>query len=165
MPPTKSIICFFVILAPCFVLGIQKEKNASCASDFRSIGGQSLFPFHYEGNASDSFSPAKNLLVDLASDNYHTIDKLQSTITQSIRSTTKKKKEDRRKLARADSKTKIKKAHVKIVVYDKIKGYLNWMQDWFIQAARERCSTVCTVTEDKNEVSHVLRQLNKWPAC
>lgn len=160
MPLTKCIICLFAILAPYFVLGIPKEMNASCAGDFRSVGGQNLLPYHDEENASGSFSTAKDLPVDLASDNYHTIDKLQSTIMQSMRSTTK----GGRKLVRADSKTKLKKAHVKIVVYDKIKGYLNWMQDWFIQAARERCSTVCSVTEDKNQVSHVLRLLNRWPA-
>jgi hypothetical protein len=33
------------------------------------------------------------------------------------------------------------KKEVTIVVYDKIKGYLNWLQDWFRAAALEKCNT------------------------
>lgn len=33
------------------------------------------------------------------------------------------------------------KKEVKIVVYDKIKGYLNWLQDWFREAAANNCNT------------------------
>jgi hypothetical protein len=42
---------------------------------------------------------------------------------------------------------------VTIVVHDKIRGYLNWMQDWFVSAARNKCSTTCIVSEDKRDVS------------
>ena len=34
-----------------------------------------------------------------------------------------------------------------------VRGYLNWMQDWFLLAAREKCRTVCIVSENKAEVS------------
>lgn len=51
----------------------------------------------------------------------------------------------------SDGKIK-QKTSVKIVVYDKIKGYLNWMQDWFILAAKQRCNTICTLTDDRKEV-------------
>ena len=51
----------------------------------------------------------------------------------------------------SDSKRK-EKISVKIVVYDKIKGYLNWMQDWFHLAAEQRCNTICTFTDNINEV-------------
>ena len=47
------------------------------------------------------------------------------------------------------NKTSDAKDEVKIVVYDKVRGYLNWMQDWFQESARERCSTRCTITENK----------------
>ena len=47
------------------------------------------------------------------------------------------------------------KAVVKIVIYDPITGYLNWMQDWFLKAAREDCSTTCIVTDDASQVSHI----------
>lgn len=36
---------------------------------------------------------------------------------------------------------------VTIVVYDKIKGYLNWLQDWFRQAALDNCNTKCILKE------------------
>lgn len=52
----------------------------------------------------------------------------------------------------SDGKIK-QKTSVKIVVYDKIKGYLNWMQDWFILAAKQRCNTICTLTDDVKEVT------------
>ena len=41
---------------------------------------------------------------------------------------------------------------VTVVLFDKIKGYLNWMQDWFLLAARENCSTTCIVTASKINV-------------
>ena len=37
---------------------------------------------------------------------------------------------------------------VKIVAYDPIRGYLNWMQPWFREAARTQCSTECIISED-----------------
>ena len=33
------------------------------------------------------------------------------------------------------------KKEVKIVVYDNIKGFLNWHFDWFQQAALDKCKT------------------------
>ena len=45
-----------------------------------------------------------------------------------------------------------KKEVITVVLFDKIKGYLNWMQDWFLLAARENCSTTCIVTENKKYV-------------
>jgi hypothetical protein len=47
------------------------------------------------------------------------------------------------------------KTVVKIVVYDPITGYLNWMQDWFLKAAREDCPTTCIVTDDASQVSYI----------
>jgi hypothetical protein len=41
----------------------------------------------------------------------------------------------------------------KVVVYDQIKGYLNWLQDWFKKAALEQCETRNTLTEDKSQIS------------
>lgn len=39
---------------------------------------------------------------------------------------------------------------VRIVVHDRIRGYLNWMQEWFQEAAKTRCSTRCLISEDKS---------------
>jgi Fucosyltransferase, N-terminal len=36
---------------------------------------------------------------------------------------------------------------VRVVVYDKIRGYLNWLQPWFIEAASTQCSTRCILSE------------------
>jgi hypothetical protein len=47
---------------------------------------------------------------------------------------------------------KSNKSIVTIVVYDKIRGYLNWMQDWFILAAKEKCSTTCVLSEERRDV-------------
>jgi hypothetical protein len=47
------------------------------------------------------------------------------------------------------------KTVIKIVVYDPITGYLNWMQDWFLKAAREDCPTTCIVTDDASQVSYI----------
>ncbi len=33
------------------------------------------------------------------------------------------------------------KTNVNIVVFDRVKGYLNWFQDWFREAAINHCST------------------------
>ena len=35
-----------------------------------------------------------------------------------------------------------------IYVHDKIKGYMNWQQPWFVRAARDKCPlTKCVMTE------------------
>lgn len=47
-----------------------------------------------------------------------------------------------------------KRPYVTILVYDKIRGYLNWMQDWFRNAALKKCSTKCYLTENKDEVCY-----------
>jgi|MDTB01.2.fsa_nt_gb hypothetical protein len=44
------------------------------------------------------------------------------------------------------------KAMVKIVVHDRIRGFLNWLQPWFVEAARNQCSTRCVLTEDKGQM-------------
>ena len=41
---------------------------------------------------------------------------------------------------------------VTIVVWDKVRGYVNWLQDWFIKAAAENCNTRCIISERKGEV-------------
>jgi hypothetical protein len=42
---------------------------------------------------------------------------------------------------------------VKIVAYDRIRGFLNWLQEWFVEAARKDCpTTTCIITEDKKQV-------------
>mmetsp|Transcript_15079 Transcript_15079/g.14467 ORF Transcript_15079/g.14467 Transcript_15079/m.14467 type:complete len:263 (-) Transcript_15079:73-861(-) len=57
--------------------------------------------------------------------------------------------------SRADSEMvkQFNKTIVTIVVYDKIRGYLNWMQDWFILAAKEKCSTTCVLTEERRYIA------------
>ena len=49
------------------------------------------------------------------------------------------------------------KRTIKLVIYDKIRGYLNWQQDWFIQAAKDECSNdySCELSEDQSDVSGV----------
>jgi len=37
---------------------------------------------------------------------------------------------------------------VRIVVHDRIRGYLNWMQEWFQEASKMQCSTRCLISED-----------------
>ena len=56
---------------------------------------------------------------------------------------------DRRLLSTSGTEKEV----VTIVIYDNIKGYLNWMQDWFLQAAKEKCSTICIVSDKKGDVS------------
>ena len=45
------------------------------------------------------------------------------------------------------------KQDINIVVYDSIKGYLNWAQDWFTNAALEKCSTRCRLIDDKSQIA------------
>ena len=43
---------------------------------------------------------------------------------------------------------------VVIYVHDKIKGYMNWQQPWFIRAARDQCpNTQCVMTESPSALS------------
>lgn len=49
--------------------------------------------------------------------------------------------------------TKCAKMRVEIVVLDKIRGYLNWMNEWFREAAERDCSTACTISESKENLS------------
>ena len=42
---------------------------------------------------------------------------------------------------------------IKIVVYDNIVGYLNWIQDWFIKHAATKCpNSVCNLSRDKSSI-------------
>lgn len=41
---------------------------------------------------------------------------------------------------------------VQVLIYDRIKGFLNWMQPWFAEAAIRRCNTRCVLTDQKGEV-------------
>ena len=45
-----------------------------------------------------------------------------------------------------ETRSLMAKKVVTIVVYDKIKGYLNWLQDWFRLAALEKCNTRYNLT-------------------
>lgn len=38
---------------------------------------------------------------------------------------------------------------VRLLLYDKTKGYLNWFMEWFVTAARDKCSVTCILTEDR----------------
>ena len=49
-------------------------------------------------------------------------------------------------LNRFNKTTDGSKDEVRIVVYDKVRGYMNWMQEWFQESARDRCSTKCTIS-------------------
>eukprot|EP01036_Dinobryon_divergens_P022220 gene22220-30461_t len=40
----------------------------------------------------------------------------------------------------------------KIVVRDNIRGYLNWMQEWFQATAKSKCSKTVTITENQGEL-------------
>eukprot|EP01036_Dinobryon_divergens_P006107 gene6107-8099_t len=42
---------------------------------------------------------------------------------------------------------------IRIVMFDKIKGYLNWHQDWFKEAAEARCTTKCILLDERSDVS------------
>ena len=142
----KSFIFVLAVLAPFFASAITEEGNKSLPYTLTLSVADSN---HYEGRVIDK----KDLLVDIASD-YDTVTaKQQLTITQSKPPTPRLI--DRRKLVNTDSSKADKKPQVKILVYDKINGYLNWMQPWFVKAAKERCSTICTVTENKNQVRHL----------
>ena len=44
------------------------------------------------------------------------------------------------------------KPMVKIVVHDRIRGFLNWLQPWFVEAAKTQCPTKCILTEDKSQM-------------
>ena len=41
---------------------------------------------------------------------------------------------------------------VKLVIYDRVAGYLNWLQDWFIDSARDNCSTICLISQKKTDI-------------
>jgi hypothetical protein len=47
------------------------------------------------------------------------------------------------------------KKTVTILIWDSIKGYLNWQQDWFKEAALTQCSTRCMLIDDKKRVNDV----------
>ena len=53
-------------------------------------------------------------------------------------------------LPEQEQQVQVKKAVVTLVVYDKIRGYLNWLQDWFRDAASTKCSTKCVLSEDRS---------------
>ena len=55
-------------------------------------------------------------------------------------------------LVRISSGQEDEKAAVKIVVHDRIRGFLNWLQPWFLEAAKNQCSTRCILTEDKGQM-------------
>ena len=43
---------------------------------------------------------------------------------------------------------------VVIYIHDKIKGYMNWQQQWFIKAARDQCpNTQCVMTESPSAMA------------
>lgn len=43
---------------------------------------------------------------------------------------------------------------VRVVAHDRIRGFLNWLQEWFMDAARTKCpTTTCIITENRNEES------------
>ena len=44
-----------------------------------------------------------------------------------------------------------KRPKVKIVVWNKIAGYLDWLRDDFTSAARQRCSTECIFTKERGD--------------
>eukprot|EP01038_Epipyxis_sp_PR26KG_P014187 gene14187-19038_t len=46
------------------------------------------------------------------------------------------------------------KTECRIVIYDKVRGYLNWMQDWFQLSVKEKCNKKCYLTENKKEMSN-----------
>lgn len=46
-----------------------------------------------------------------------------------------------------------KKRVVRILVYDRISGFLNWFQDWFKDATSNRCRTKCILSDDKNQLN------------
>jgi len=45
-----------------------------------------------------------------------------------------------------------KKPIVKLVIYDSVTGYLNWLQDWFVDHARENCNTYCLISHGQNNL-------------
>jgi hypothetical protein len=45
---------------------------------------------------------------------------------------------------------------VRLLVYDKVQGYLNWILDWFKQGALKRCPTKCYLSSDVKDVSIIL---------
>ena len=56
----------------------------------------------------------------------------------------------------AERKLSSNKPNIKVVVYDKIRGYLNWFQEWFVEFASENCnSTTCILSENKDDVSYI----------
>ena len=132
MPLLKSSIFVLAILALFFASAITKKENTSVPYTFTfSVAGSN----HHEERVIDK----KDLLFDIASDYDTVTDKQQSTITQSTLPTSRLN--DRRKLGQTDGNKADKKPQVKILVYDKINGYLNWMQPWFVKAAKESTGT------------------------
>lgn len=47
-----------------------------------------------------------------------------------------------------------RKETVRVVVYDKIKGYLNWLNPWFIEAAEKQCSTKCILSDKPQDLNN-----------
>lgn len=44
---------------------------------------------------------------------------------------------------------------VRVVAYDRVRGFLNWLQDWFIEAARTQCpKTTCIITDNRREIKN-----------
>ncbi len=55
--------------------------------------------------------------------------------------------------SRDTSATSGAKPVIRVVVYDKIRGYLNWHNQWFKDAAAEKCSTTCIFSESLDDIS------------
>lgn len=47
------------------------------------------------------------------------------------------------------------KGDCKIIVYDQVRGYLNWLQDWFKQAAFTKCNKRVTIKDRRTDSKDV----------
>ena len=45
-----------------------------------------------------------------------------------------------------------KKPIIKLHMHDKVTGFLNWLQDWFVQYARDNCNTFCLISSKKRKI-------------
>lgn len=43
---------------------------------------------------------------------------------------------------------------VEVVIWNKIRGFLDWLRPDFVSSARERCATECVVSSDRQRLSH-----------
>ncbi len=119
---SESMALTLLVLAVCMVFASPWDNN-------------NLW-HEYHSSSSNSILSSSAGFTSISSNNSNSISSISNSNNNSSR--------------RLLSNTATDRPTVTIYVYDKIKGYMNWQQPWFIKAARDKCATKCIMTEDQS---------------